>query len=65
MHSRRNFLGNVATGLAAAAQPSGRVLGANDKIRVGIIGPGFGRSEPEFTWEKTDKAKILRKDAGL
>ena len=40
MHSRRNFLGNVATGLAAAAQPSGRVLGANDKIRVGIIGPG-------------------------
>ena len=37
MHSRRNFLGNVATGLAAAAQPSGRVLGANDKIRVGII----------------------------
>ena len=40
MHSRRNFLGNVATGLAAAAQPPGRVLGANDKIRVGIIGPG-------------------------
>jgi S-adenosylmethionine synthetase len=25
----------------------------------------FGRSEPEFTWEKTDKAKALRKDAGL
>jgi S-adenosylmethionine synthetase len=25
----------------------------------------FGRNEPEFTWEKTDKAKILRKDAGL
>ena len=25
----------------------------------------FGRSEPEFTWEKTDKAKVLRKDAGL
>lgn len=40
MHSRRNFLGNVATGLAAAAQPPGRVLGANDKVRVGIIGPG-------------------------
>ena len=39
MHSRRNFLGNVATGLAAAAQPP-RVLGANDRIRVGIIGPG-------------------------
>ncbi len=25
----------------------------------------FGRSEPEFTWEKTDKADILRGDAGL
>jgi S-adenosylmethionine synthetase len=24
----------------------------------------FGRSEPEFTWERTDKAKILRKEAG-
>ncbi|MBS0152887.1 MAG: methionine adenosyltransferase domain-containing protein, partial [Nitrospira sp.] len=25
----------------------------------------FGRNEPEFTWEKTDKANALRKDAGL
>jgi S-adenosylmethionine synthetase len=25
----------------------------------------FGRSEPEFTWEKTDKANALRADAGL
>jgi S-adenosylmethionine synthetase len=25
----------------------------------------FGRSEPEFTWEKTDKAEALRRDAGL
>ncbi len=25
----------------------------------------FGRTEPEFTWEKTDKAEILRKEAGL
>ena len=25
----------------------------------------FGRNEKEFTWEKTDKAKALRKDAGL
>jgi S-adenosylmethionine synthetase len=25
----------------------------------------FGRSEPEFTWEKTDKANVLRADAGL
>jgi S-adenosylmethionine synthetase len=25
----------------------------------------FGRSEPEFTWERTDKAAALKKDAGL
>ncbi len=25
----------------------------------------FGRNEPGFTWEKTDKAKILAKEAGL
>ncbi len=25
----------------------------------------FGRPEPEFTWERTDKAAILRKEAGL
>ncbi|MBU0993088.1 MAG: methionine adenosyltransferase [Proteobacteria bacterium] len=25
----------------------------------------FGRSEPEFTWEKTDKAKAIREKAGV
>tara|TARA_B100001971_G_scaffold12575_1_gene10010 strand:+ start:184 stop:1362 length:1179 start_codon:yes stop_codon:yes gene_type:complete len=25
----------------------------------------FGRNDPDFTWEKTDMAEILRKDAGL
>ncbi|HEX4346771.1 MAG TPA: methionine adenosyltransferase [Vicinamibacterales bacterium] len=25
----------------------------------------FGRSEPEFTWERTDKASALKKEAGL
>jgi S-adenosylmethionine synthetase len=25
----------------------------------------FGRPEPEFTWERTDKAAILRREAGL
>src|SRR5690348_1572192 len=25
----------------------------------------FGRTEPEFTWERTDKAAALRSDAGL
>ncbi len=25
----------------------------------------FGRNDPDFTWEKTDRAEALRKDAGL
>ncbi len=25
----------------------------------------FGRSEPEFTWERTDKADLIRKEAGI
>ena len=25
----------------------------------------FGRTEPEFTWERTDKVNALRADAGL
>jgi S-adenosylmethionine synthetase len=25
----------------------------------------FGREDPDFSWEKTDKAEILRKEAGL
>ncbi len=25
----------------------------------------FGREEPEFTWERTDKAEVLRETAGL
>ncbi|MFM7842130.1 MAG: methionine adenosyltransferase domain-containing protein, partial [Nitrospira sp.] len=25
----------------------------------------FGRNEPGFTWEKTDKARVLAKEAGI
>ena len=41
MDSRRKFLGKVATGLAGtlAAVPA-RALGANERLRVGIIGVG-------------------------
>jgi predicted dehydrogenase len=39
MQSRRNFIGRVATGLAGTLA-SGNVLGANDRVRIGIIGPG-------------------------
>ena len=39
MQTRRRFIGNVATGLAGSLA-TGRVLGANDRIRVGVIGVG-------------------------
>ncbi|MBV6432985.1 MAG: Inositol 2-dehydrogenase/D-chiro-inositol 3-dehydrogenase [Bryobacteraceae bacterium] len=39
MDSRRKFLGSVATGLATSLAPS-KVLGANERIRAGIIGAG-------------------------
>ncbi len=41
MDSRRNFVGKVAYGLAGTlAAGRGRVLGANERVRVGIIGAG-------------------------
>ncbi len=40
MDSRRNFIGKVASGLAGAVAVPGTVLGANDRLRLGIIGPG-------------------------
>jgi len=39
MDSRRRFLGTVASGLATSFAP-GAVLGSNDRVRLGIIGPG-------------------------
>src|SRR5271165_6169059 len=38
--SRREFVGMAAGAVALAALPYSRVLGANDRIRIGIIGPG-------------------------
>ena len=45
MDSRRNFLGKVATGLGTLAAAPARVLGANDRIRVGFIGFGDRATE--------------------
>ncbi len=40
-NSRRDFLKTAAAGTAAwLAYPSARVLGANDRVRLGMIGPG-------------------------
>ena len=40
MDSRRNFIGKMATGLAGTLAVPGAVLGANERLRLGIIGPG-------------------------
>src|SRR5258708_17537816 len=40
MYSRRSFIEGVASGVAATALSSSRVLGANERIRLGIIGAG-------------------------
>jgi predicted dehydrogenase len=39
VQTRRHFIGNVATGLAGSLATS-RALGANNRIRVGVIGAG-------------------------
>jgi predicted dehydrogenase len=44
MQSRRNFIGKVTTGLAGTFAAS-NVLGANERIRIGIIGPGARGTE--------------------
>jgi predicted dehydrogenase len=38
--NRRNFLATAATGAAAVTLAPSRVLGANNKVRIGIIGAG-------------------------
>src|ERR1051325_387866 len=44
MQSRRIFISRVATGIAGTLAAS-NVLGANDRVRIGIIGPGARGSE--------------------
>ena len=39
MQSRRSFIGKVATGIAGTLAAS-NALGANNRLRIGIIGPG-------------------------
>jgi predicted dehydrogenase len=46
MDSRRKFLGKMASGIATTiAAPAAKVLGANDRVRMGIIGPGARGTE--------------------
>src|SRR3954464_5569934 len=78
MDSRRNFLGKMATGLAAVAAP-GSVLGANERIRIGVIGIGDRGTEitrwamscpnteivasADVYTERLEKAKAVAPDA--
>src|ERR1700745_1365931 len=39
-HTRRTFLKQAAMGAAVLAYPPSKVLGANDRVRVGMIGVG-------------------------
>jgi predicted dehydrogenase len=45
MDSRRKFIGAMATGLASTLASAGSVLGANDRVRIGLIGAGQRGSE--------------------
>ena len=50
MSNRREFMGQLVTGagsLAVSNMVSGRILGANDRIRIGLIGGG-GRGQEIF-----------------
>jgi predicted dehydrogenase len=40
VNSRRKFIGTVASGLATTLASSAGVLGANDRVRIGVIGAG-------------------------
>jgi predicted dehydrogenase len=40
MHSRRSFLSGWTAAVTATAVSSSRISGANDRIRIGVIGPG-------------------------
>ena len=44
MQSRRYFIGKVATGLAGTLAAS-NAMGANDRIRIGVVGPGARGTE--------------------
>src|SRR5690242_7463388 len=41
MDSRREFVGNMTRLAGGLALSSSRILGANERIRIGMIGPGF------------------------
>src|SRR5438445_9158387 len=77
---RREFVKTAAAGIAAVSIPAAsyaRILGANDRVRVGIVGfsdrfrqallPAFGKVAKEFDFEIVAVSDIWsrRRDEGV
>src|SRR6266566_6571320 len=71
---RREFVKTAAAGIAAVSIPAAsyaRILGANDRVRVGIVGfsdrfrqallPAFGKVAKEFDFEIVAVSDIWRR----
>jgi predicted dehydrogenase len=56
---RRRFIQQAAATAAVAALPSSRVLGANDRVRLGIIGPGARGQEVMKEFLKVPNAEFI------
>ncbi len=57
--SRRAFLGSAVAAGAAAALPTGKVLGANSDIRLGFIGLGSRGSSLADSFSKMDGVRVV------
>lgn len=56
----------VAAGLADRCEIQiAYVIGIADPMPLLVDAHGTGREHPDFTWERTDRAALLRKAAGL
>jgi predicted dehydrogenase len=56
---RRQFIEQAAATAAVATLPSSRVLGANDRVRLGIIGAGARGQELMKEFQKVERAEFV------
>src|SRR5262245_44118129 len=56
---RRQFIKHAAATAAVATLPSSQVLGANDRVRLGIIGAGARGQELMKEFLKVEKAEFV------
>ncbi len=57
--SRRKFIGTMASGLATTLASPGAVLGANDRIRIGVIGIGDRGAEIARQAQQCDNVELV------